>query len=868
MLLVTNLYSKIRFASAFIIVLLSVSSFTISLNAQTFTGVGSSITAVGTGYSAWGDFDNDGDLDIAVIGATASNRIAKIYRNDGGTFSIFASLTPVSSGSVAWGDYDNDGDLDLLLTGYGGSSSPYVAKLYRNDITAFTEVITSITPVNSSSAAWGDFDNDGDLDILLAGITTDSITVTKIFQNNNGTFSDANASLTGTAKGTVAWGDYDNDGDLDILQTGFTGTILVAKIYQNTNGVFSDISANIDTLGSGSAAWGDYDNDGDLDVLICGKNANGKATKIYQNSGGNFNDISAALPGISSGIALWSDINLDGVIDVVLTGADTDSTRISRIYKDSSGTYVDISASIVGLSNSFISLGDYDNDNDLDIFICGDSPTTKISRIYQNGTDSVNTAPSSPTGLSATVLNAKVTLRWNKSTDSKTPKNGLTYAIRIGSTSEGVEIVSPFAQNDSTGFRTTFGLGNTNHDTSWVINNLQIGTFYWSVQAIDNSNVGSPFAVEKTFVIPDSNGYRTFSAGSGLGGKSVKMVINTKTGMMKTSPNHLTAVENLFTKLPKKDNKFLGVEQITDSAKFYAWVAYKKASELAKLFTGIHNLQSYPLDYKPGSTTRLKKAIKASRNQYNNPAIEQGVLFNLNLLSSANNITPPEFGNLILTKDGYLAGKNMKGENLTAIGLFLDSIMTYWEKYNITNVTAYNSTALFVETVLKPINNFFAADFADTNILIDSNAVKGINTSDGKKKPYAITLQGVKSPTDSGSILNPPSAKTSSNAILQMMRSEIPHAFSLEQNYPNPFNPTTKIEFSLPFSSYVTLKVYNTLGQVVATLLNNEATEDGKHEITFDANKLSSGVYFYRITGSTLNDNTTFESVKKMLLIK
>lgn len=864
MLLITYFINNIR--NIFIIALLSISSFTLSLYAQTFTGISSSITAVSSGNSAWGDFDNDGDLDIAVIGATASNRIAKIYKNDGGTFSNFAPLASVSSGSVAWGDYDNDGDLDILLTGYGGSTSQYVAKLYKNDITAFTEVITSITPVNSSSVAWGDYDNDGDLDILLAGITTDSITVTKIFQNNGGTFADANATLTGIAKGTVAWGDYDNDGDLDILQTGFTGTIPATKIYQNTNGVFSDISAAIDTLGSGSAVWGDYDNDGDLDVLLCGKNANGKATKIYQNNSGIFTDISAGLPGISSGNAIWSDINLDGIMDVALTGADTDTTRISRIYKDSSGTYVDISASLVGLTNSFISLGDYDKDNDLDIFICGDSATTRISRFYQNINDSVNTAPSSPAGLSATIVNSKVTLRWNKSTDSKTPKKGLSYAIRIGTTSEGVEIVSPFAQNDSTGFRTTTVLGNVNHDTSWAINNLPIGTFYWSVQAIDNSNVGSPFAVEKTFVIPDSNGYRTFNSSSGLGGRSVKMVINTKTGVMKTSPNHLTAAENLFTKLPKKDNKFLGVEQSTDSAKFYAWVAYKKANELAKLFIGIHNLQSYPLDYKPGSTTRLKKAIKASRNQFNNPAIEQGVLFNLNLLSSANNITPPEFGNLILTKDGYLAGKNMKGENLTDIGLFLDSIMTYWEKYNITNVTAYNSIALFVETILKPINNFFAAEFADTNILIDSNAVKGINTSDGKKKPYAITLKGVKTPTDSGSIVNPPSTKTTSNTLLQLVRSEIPNSFSLYQNYPNPFNPLTTIHYALSTGGNITLKVYNILGEEVATLLNNEAMEEGLHEVQFDASRLSSGVYFYRLTSAS--ESKTFVDVKKMVLMK
>ena len=83
---------------------------------------------------AWGDYDNDGDLDILLTGDHGSGgRVAKVYRNDGGgTFTdIGAGLTGVYDSSVAWGDYDNDGDLDILLTGYSGSGK--VAKVYRND---------------------------------------------------------------------------------------------------------------------------------------------------------------------------------------------------------------------------------------------------------------------------------------------------------------------------------------------------------------------------------------------------------------------------------------------------------------------------------------------------------------------------------------------------------------------------------------------------------------------------------------------------------------------------------------------------------------------------------------------------------------
>ncbi|MEW6512206.1 MAG: T9SS type A sorting domain-containing protein [Bacteroidota bacterium] len=89
----------------------------------------------------------------------------------------------------------------------------------------------------------------------------------------------------------------------------------------------------------------------------------------------------------------------------------------------------------------------------------------------------------------------------------------------------------------------------------------------------------------------------------------------------------------------------------------------------------------------------------------------------------------------------------------------------------------------------------------------------------------------------------------------------IPMVYTLEQNYPNPFNPSTKIEFSIPTASVVTLKVFNILGQEVATLVN-EQLNAGSHRVTFDATKFASGMYLYKITAGT------FTSTRKMLLLK
>ncbi len=99
--------------------------------------------------------------------------------------------------------------------------------------------------------------------------------------------------------------------------------------------------------------------------------------------------------------------------------------------------------------------------------------------------------------------------------------------------------------------------------------------------------------------------------------------------------------------------------------------------------------------------------------------------------------------------------------------------------------------------------------------------------------------------------------------------SGVPGSFTLRQNYPNPFNPTTKFSFVIGHSSLVTIKVYDILGKEVATVLNNRKYEIGSYEIPFDASRLASGIYFYRLEAVTVgNPNNSFTQVKKMVLIK
>jgi uncharacterized repeat protein (TIGR01451 family) len=252
----------------------------------------------------------------------------------------------------------------------------------------FTDIGAGLPGVSSSSVAWGDYDNDGDLDILLMGWTK-SGHIARVYRNTGGSFSDIGAGLPRVMIGSAAWGDYDNDGDLDILLTGNTESGQIARVYRNTNGSFSDIGAGLPVVCHSSAAWGDYDNDGDLDILLTGNTGSTYITRVYRNTGGNFTDIGANLSGVDLGSSAWGDYDNDGDLDILLTGTLKSGGHITRVYRNTGGNFTDIGAGLPGVSGN-AAWGDYDNDGDLDILLTGWTVNGFIARVYRNTGGSFN----------------------------------------------------------------------------------------------------------------------------------------------------------------------------------------------------------------------------------------------------------------------------------------------------------------------------------------------------------------------------------------------------------------------------------------------------------------------------------------------
>lgn len=460
---------------------------------SSFTEMSSGLPALQYSSNTWADYDGDNDLDLLVTGYSTAY-VTEIYRNDAGIFTdIDAGLAGVRTGSAAWGDYDNDGDPDILLTGNSGAG--YISRIYRNDSGSFIDITAGLPGVNNSSAAWGDYDNDGDLDILLTGYIDATNRISNIYRNNAGLFSDISAGLTGVNSGSVAWGDYDNDSDLDILLTGAVSGSRISKIYRNDSGYFFDISAGLTAINSGSAAWGDYDNDGDLDILLSGYNI----SKVYRNDSGTFNDIGTGLTGLFYSSGAWGDYDNDGDLDILLAGYVNTTTRLTSIYRNDSGWFSNINAGLMGMQDGSAAWADYDNDGDLDIYYNGFNGTVKISKLLRNNSVIKNTIPAAPTGLSTAIhTDGSVTFSWNRASDAQTPQNGLSYNLYIGSVTQGIDQMSPMS-GLAAGYRKVINIGNANQCTSWTIKDLPTGHFFWSVQAVDHAFAGSQFAAEQEY---------------------------------------------------------------------------------------------------------------------------------------------------------------------------------------------------------------------------------------------------------------------------------------------------------------------------------------------------------------------------------
>jgi hypothetical protein len=300
----------------------------------TFTRINGGIHVNDAGYSetaAWGDYDNDGLLDLYVTNSAGIKRNFLYHNLGANTFTKITTGSVVTdiftSRSVNWTDIDNDNDVDLFVTNEIGQHE----NIYRNDGAGVFTKLTSGPLLNNGgntmSGSWGDIDNDGDLDVFLANEQS----ANALFINN-GSFNFTKVTNDTLVKGisnafSSAWSDIDNDGDLDIFVTyAFTGTTKqVNRLYLNNgSGNFSRVTdaPSQDSCWAYGCAFGDYDNDGfeDLAVATCRFGGVDQPDLLYHNNGNSNKWITLQLIGtISNRSAIGAKVRLKaniGGVDV------------------------------------------------------------------------------------------------------------------------------------------------------------------------------------------------------------------------------------------------------------------------------------------------------------------------------------------------------------------------------------------------------------------------------------------------------------------------------------------------------------------------------------------------------------------------
>lgn len=504
--------------ASFISVLFIFLSLQVTFSQEFFELVDVGLPSIVSSQWEWGDYDNDGDLDLFSL--NSDTNILKVFENNNGNFTqTNVSIDFEEQVSFSLNDYNNDGWVDLLLNSYKSNGAVYLNN--QGVYQVFT--LPSIAECENKDIAWADYDHDGDLDFAVVGVNTDLDPAIAVYNNNNDVFTMSAHLRYGffSFNNQLHWIDFDSDGDLDLFL--FTDSISSGtrqlEIYKNSNGSFSYFNG-VGFITSASTSYGDYDNNGILDVIISGTLIFGlpdfgSLTTVlsYNESTDNLSSNTMNLPQLGGNTFVqWGDCDNDGDLDLTLSGTEDvyDVTNDSynylkrvEIYRNDNGTFNLLNLNFGNYTpNKLSNWADYDNDGDLDLIFTGkDINDNDIVRILKNNNDLENTIPTAPTNFTGfyNYDEQTVTFNWDIATDQETPSTGLSYNVFIKRDTNDY-IQSPLSQENN-GWRKIIDMGNTIQENSYtfkipVNEDGSFINFIAKVQAIDHNYAGSPFSEE------------------------------------------------------------------------------------------------------------------------------------------------------------------------------------------------------------------------------------------------------------------------------------------------------------------------------------------------------------------------------------
>lgn len=491
------------------------------------------------------------------------NEMAVLAKNDGnGKFTLVQEYEMDIAHTIwtnaVFFDYDNDGNLDLLVVGKGGdwrvSSSEKFACLYKNkgknEDYSFEEVLnTGIRQycdelyLNTISA--GDYDRDGFNDIVIMCHDGNNGSI-DLYKNNfgNGTFTiQPNTIQHQVSSGSVMFGDINQDGWLDIFFTGEQNNTPVTGVYENLhNGTFKDVSSTFNILAGlqSQSTLADIDGNGTLDVFTSGKSGWRSLSSVYYNRVNDYtkeqefilqsHQQSGLLP-VTDANVLIVDLNNDGLNDMIINGTSNDVRKNRIYYQKADNTFsLDSNYPLISVHDGGMNLGDINGDGNMDLIIGGyksdtSSPDMYNSpvRIYQNHPAASNRQPSAPSSIEAVYENNQLTIRWGKAFDEISPESALRYNlfVRNDDTKQIWMLIPADITTGQLKTGTDLQISLSSQVNEYSITSLAPGNYTIGVQALDQSYAGSLFTIKNLLItsktnIVTQNDYRLTNCDDGI----------------------------------------------------------------------------------------------------------------------------------------------------------------------------------------------------------------------------------------------------------------------------------------------------------------------------------------------------------------
>ena len=832
----------------------------------------------GARSTAWGDWNNDGWPDLFGTESLLSRSRVFLLTSDGhGHFgdlvsTIRADIAAPShyGGGAIYGDYDNDGDLDVYVP-VGGWKRYQMNMLLRNDRGTFTDVaaeanLTNILPTDN--AVWLDFDRDGHLDLFEQNLIDNAGpgVGNRLYRNQgNGTYSDVTekAGLAvrvqrnrGGSNGGLAAGDFNGDGWPDLYVGVWDGRNRL--FLNNTMGGFRD--ATTGEIGDEGEAFGvavgDINNDGLLDIFQAagGGTHAGQRSLMLQNLGeGQFLDITdgAGISGLDEntlGVGL-ADVDNDGDLDLVT------ASPPGLFLNAGQATFEDAtSGSGIGDVSLTVSFADYDLDGSLDVFFGADDAynPTRIGGLYRN------------------TANANHWLRVELA-GSQSNRNGIGSLLKgiAGDLRQTRQILGGKGY-DQDELVAHFGLGQrTQMDTleiRWpsgqvdALANIPADQKIRIFEGNETYHVVEPTTWEGTLVETD-----TLVVGS-----SVDLVATVRPALYEPDAEITRVVADLSAIGGPEDEP---LRDVGDGAYVLETIVPEvvgpgRVAELAVMIDQSTSLGPYWVRLSKGVVV-LPGSDLVLYDEHVAPGWE----------ISTERVTEHNPAQTNVVGIGSVAWAVQAEEHRTGWHLSLSTLDTL-------SLVGYDTLSFCfhpgdVTPPSRPWLRVRPQPGGDVYVLGGSSDAMDLERKEWQRVVVPVSepkfgeeLAGLRFSgyfggtfyLDDIRLIAEKSGQHPGTAVTEERSASLPAAFTLSQNYPNPFNSSTTIRFSLPQQQDVHLTIYNLAGQQAVTLAHGQR-EAGTYSLHWDGRDddgrlLASGVYLYRLQTSEQTET------RKLLLLR